>query len=197
MNSKIACIKREFIPVNYLNEKTVIPGKFIDVNKEFSKIEFIPRIEAENDWNFKQIIPYILLTTFDNKILIYQRNGNETRLKKIWSAGWGGHIEEKDYQNFKNVEDLFVKSAIRELKEEFSDKFNSKLDFLGLINEEITEVGKVHIGLVYSAKVDGKNIFFNKNEILQVKYINVEEINDYNFELWSLMAFELFNTNKL
>ena len=112
------------------------------------------------------------------------------KITRIMVCRIGGHIEDFEFENKTNIKELFLKSATRELNEEYSNKIEYNLDFRGIINEEKTEVGKTHIGLVFTAKVD-KALFSSSEEIEKLKWIDLEAVSDYKKELWSEMAIEL------
>lgn len=190
MNMKVACINRNNLKDIYQQNKLIFKTSFDAIIDDFSKIEFLEKTKVETNDNFKQIIPYTIILNQNNQIAFYRRKGNEKRLHGLWSAGFGGHIEDFEFENKTNIKELFLKSATRELNEEYSNKIEYNLDFRGIINEEKTEVGKTHIGLVFTAKVD-KALFSSSEEIEKLKWIDLEAVSDYKKELWSEMAIEL------
>lgn len=190
MNRKVACINRNNLKDIYQQNKLILKTSFDAIIDDFSKIEFLEKTKVETNDNFKQIIPYTIILNQNNQIALYKRKGNEKRLHGLWSAGFGGHIEDFEFENKTNIKELFLKSARRELNEEYSNKIEYNLDFRGIINEEKTEVGKTHIGHVFTAKVD-KELFSSSEEIEKLKWIDLEAVSDYKKELWSEMAIEL------
>lgn len=189
MNNLIATIHRDYLPKNVLQENTIL---FLDVEKIdtfLTKVEFLPRDKVEKIIDYKQIIPYIVIENEFNQIATYKRKGNESRLHHLWSIGFGGHIEYTDVENNFCTETI-KKAAIRELKEEYSDKVNYELIFKGIINEEITDVGKNHLGFVFKTRVK-KNEYIPSKEIGNIDWINLHNINLAEFELWSQMAIKL------
>jgi len=76
-------------------------------------LQSVNRNEVEDNPNFKQIIPYIVIMDHYNNILTYTRKGSEQRLFEKQSIGFGGH--------WKNNEDFF-ECIQRELSEELSIK---------------------------------------------------------------------------
>ncbi|MBU0515732.1 MAG: hypothetical protein KJ621_13265, partial [Proteobacteria bacterium] len=58
---------------------------------------WLPRAEVENDPNFKQIIPYLVLS-FGGLVFRYRRGkrGAERRLHAKFSLGLGGHVNPGD-----------------------------------------------------------------------------------------------------
>lgn len=189
MNKLIATIHRDYLPKNVLQEKAVLHLDIEEIDTFLTKIEFLPRDKVEKIIDYKQIIPYVVIENEYNQIAAYKRKGNESRLHNLWSIGFGGHIEYTDVEkNF--CTETIKKAAIRELKEEFSDKVNYELTFKGIINEEITDVGKNHLGFVFKTQVK-KNEYIPSEEIGNIDWINFCNINLSIFELWSQMTIEL------
>jgi len=100
----------------------------------------------------------------DRGILLVQRTkkGGETRLHESWSIGLGGHIEPIDVaatgtigtqeSGATDAASFFAAALGRELAEELVLPPVEQLPtpkLLGLINDDSTEVGKVHAGLAY------------------------------------------------
>lgn len=139
---------------------------------------FVDREEAEANPSWKQWIPYCMLrcgdwsapdADADRGILLVQRTnkGGEARLHESWSIGLGGHIEPVDVEpddietvavdsqagrSARNPELFFAGALHRELSEELVLPPTEQVPapkLLGLINDDSTEVGRVHAGLAY------------------------------------------------
>jgi predicted NUDIX family phosphoesterase len=122
---------------------------------------FVDRPLAEQTPAWKQWIPYCVLrcqpahpgTQHDRGILRVQRTKgqSEARLHGSWSIGIGGHVEPED-GGAAAGEPFFARALCRELREEieFGDLEIPAPRFLGLINDDSTEVGRVHAGLAYA-----------------------------------------------
>ncbi len=153
------------------------------------------RAQAENDETNKQIIPY-LIVQHDGLLACYTRAGNEKRLKGLKSIGIGGHIEKLDAAGSSLLSDIIQNGAARELEEEFgiSNTMHPGLEFLGIINEEYTQVGKVHLGLVFLCNPYQKPE--PREELSLLNWIKPAEINKGDFELWSVLAARLFQLSK-
>lgn len=190
MKRKVASINREHLKEKYQKEYLIKKITTKEIIDDFAKIEFIDKKEAEENENFKQIIPYVILENEQGEIALYKRKGTEKRIHGLWSVGFGGHIEEFEYTYGQSIEILIKKSAQRELSEEFSNKEKYHLDFKGIINEEKTKVGRTHIAWVYSTNVQ-KNKFESSNEISEIKWVSKSEVSKYKTELWSEMAIKL------
>ncbi len=116
---------------------------------------FIPRAHAETNPAYKQIIPYMVFR-FEQKLFVMQRKNtiSEQRLANKFSLGIGGHIRQQDIVN----NDIFT-WAQREFKEEVSYSGSLKVFKIGVLNDESTEVSKVHLGMILLLQGDNDQIF--------------------------------------
>jgi len=109
---------------------------------------FSPRVQAEDDPTYKQIIPYALLA-FENKVLYYVRGkkAGEQRLVAKGSIGIGGHMNETDESLFALNEQ--AAGVEREVNEEIKIDTQFEDRIVALLNDDTTEVGRVHLGIVH------------------------------------------------
>jgi len=153
---------------------------------------FIKRFVVENDPNYKQIIPYLVIK-FKNKYFLFKRFpvGLEKRLFYKYSIGIGGHINEKDFNKNK---DLINSGLEREFNEELI--YNGKLNYkiVGLINDDFDEVGKVHFGIVYLIEIKTPDIKIRENSKMEGKLVNKKELIRYEnkMERWSQIIINNF-----
>lgn len=195
MIRKVAAVNRKNLNKKYLDSYLIMAAETAEVKDDFREIEFIEKVKAESDESYKQLIPYIVLQNELSEIALYKRQGTEKRIHGLWSAGFGGHIEDFEYLSGQSVESLITESAKRELSEEFSNDENYNLFFRGIINEEETKVGRTHIAWVYTAEVQ-KEKFESSNEISDIKWVDASEVFEYKTELWSEMAIKLILNKK-
>jgi len=179
--------------------------KHFDLKAEHWKIQisqfddipfsFIPRNEAEHDISHKQLIPYTLVLNEFNQVLTYQRRGSEKRLAGLNSAGIGGHVNEDDKTD--NLYGSLINGLKRELNEEIGIAANpDQFRLLGMINEEKTEVGHSHTGVVFCLHVNHNELIMNE-EVGIYKWMNLEEIQDNKFEFWSLLSLGLLTATEI
>ena len=155
---------------------------------------FKDRNLVENDENFRQIIPYIVIKT-DEKYLIVKRleTQGEKRLHNKYSMGIGGHINLNDY----NEEDIWsaVENGLwRELNEEVDISPKSDLEFIGVINDLSTPVSRVHVGLCYVVDCEFHGI--NEKDKFEEMWVDKFELLDKfeKMEGWSKIVVRyLFN----
>lgn len=192
----VLCIKKDALPLSWISPRTILNlgiDEFI-VTCSKAGFEFLNRKMAEKNSAYKQIIPYIILQTRDKrKIAAYNRHGSEKRLHDLWSIGIGGHINPID-GNQKDVsfQQLLLTGMKRELSEELIKMpANDSPVFTGVIGEELTEVGKVHLGAVFTILTDHPHEYVPGKELDQFHWADVNTISDFNLELWSTIALDL------
>jgi predicted NUDIX family phosphoesterase len=110
-------------------------------------VSYRPRGEVETDPTFKQIVPYIVLRWRD-QVFHYTRGkrATETRLQALRSIGVGGHISANDASLF---ECPYREAMFREIAEEVYLEAPYEERCLGLVNDDSTPVGRVHLGFVH------------------------------------------------
>src|SRR5438477_12914434 len=117
---------------------------------------FFPRAQAENDPAYKQIIPYVLLA-FQDRVLYYVRGkkAGEQRLAAKGSIGIGGHLsEEKDKFLWHTTDEAAYRAGVeREVNEEIKIDTPFQDRVVALLNDDTTEVGRVHLGIVHVFKL--------------------------------------------
>ena len=165
------------------DEKT---KKIIDT---FESYEVKRRGDMEEDPSYKQLIGYVLLKDANtNEVLVYKRlvGGGEARLHGKASVGIGGHMNEVEG---KTIFEMLKINAARELNEEVGvseEEALNNLHFIGLINDDKTEVGQVHVGVVYECKVDKSKVEVKEDDTLVIKWMTANEAKEEeNYETWS------------
>ena len=189
---RVLCFERKL-----LEELGVFQGLSLEVEKYLpvvtssSRLKYLNRTEAENDRSHKQLIPYVLLIC-DGKLLRYRRGrgGQETRLHGLFSVGIGGHISEEDHGLFsKNLG--YEDSMRRELLEEIAvDEIEEAA--VAVINDDSTEVGYVHFGVVHVAHVRDESVAGKRSGIVGPEFIPIREaVRDLSgYESWSRLCLE-------
>src|SRR5437879_2145619 len=130
------------------------PRRYLDALLSRGNNFFLPRAQAENNPTHKQIVPYAILA-FKDKVLYYVRGkkAGEQRLVAKGSIGIGGHLNESDESLFAWDEKAYRAGVEREVNEEI--KIDTKFDdrIVALLNDDTTEVGRVHLGIVHVFKL--------------------------------------------
>lgn len=197
-NEAVLCIKRNRLPESWVQQKSIVPlglDLFIE-NCSAAGFEFINRSIAEEDSSYKQIIPYIVLQTknFD-KTAIYNRQGSEQRLHDLWSIGIGGHINPVDVDSpDDSFKQIMIAGMERELNEELDQRpEDDRPSFIGVISEDITDVGKVHLGAVFRILTTAPEKFIPGSELFQFAWEKTKNLEHLNLELWSKLALGLIS----
>ena len=127
--------------------------------KMFRNAQYRPRKEVETDSTWKQTIPYVIFRWFDAAGVPYlfqytrTKQQGEARLHGLRSLGIGGHINPVDSLSLDGATpwEAYTAGMHREVTEELhtGESGVGKLTFVGLLNDESNEVGKVHLGLLH------------------------------------------------
>jgi len=150
---------------------------------------FIPRPEAEQDPNYKQIIPYIVLCRGEEVFCTRRTNkGGEARLHGKMALGLGGHINTLDDMA---SGDVFRRGLERELAEEAFVTGPGPLIPRGVINDDTNEVGRVHLGFFFTMEVADAAV--RETEKLEGLWLRRSQLADYAeyMEGWSQIAMEI------
>jgi len=151
---------------------------------------------AELNFDFKQPIPYVIIKRGE-EYYAYERlsKGGEQRLHNQLSIGWGGHQNPlKDSLSVPFSEVVMV-NLERELEEELNIITKTKqLNFIGLINDDENEVGRVHLGILALLELSlDAEVSVREVEQLRGFWISAEELKEqqHNFESWSQFAIDI------
>jgi predicted NUDIX family phosphoesterase len=153
---------------------------------------FRPRNEVEKDPSFKQLIPYMIFRHTDAvgapSVFQYTRGSGmgEGRLHRKRSVGIGGHISSIDVGDAGDG-DPYQEGMRRELNEEVSLDTPYTAHCVGLINDDETEVGTVHLGVVHLFDVERPAVHPREAEIIESGFRPVPNIlaDLDGFETWS------------
>jgi len=161
---------------------------------------FADRRKAEEDDTVKQFVTFTLVIR-ESRILIYRRGNFTTasdRLRGQLSVGFGGHVNDQDFNLFNRGSDAFRANATRELQEElFLDEYYresieamDRARVLGYVNVDDSPDAEHHIAVLiaFSHKDDSVP---KKGElsINQLEWLDLSlPLNDLSdFDLWSGM----------
>jgi predicted NUDIX family phosphoesterase len=153
---------------------------------------FRPRFEVEDDPGLKQIIPYVVFQCSDD-VFCYTRGSSqsEARLWRRRSLGIGGHVAETDADG-RGTLDAYEIAMKRELEEEVDVASAGVVRRVGLINDDSTPVGKVHLGVVHHYVLDRPAISPREDGIAEPGFIPRGRLRDdwHLFETWSQICIE-------
>lgn len=146
---------------------------------------FASRAEVEVDRAWKQVIPYLVLRDGERYFLMRRTQaGGDARLHDRWSIGVGGHLNPGD-------RDL-AGGLRREWREEVIADFDPEFELIGLLNDDSTDVGSVHIGAVYLADARGRPVEIRETDKLSGAFAEPAEVAAVvdRMESWSALVFE-------
>lgn len=151
---------------------------------------FMERKFAEDDPNYRQVIPYCVLRKGD-LVFCYQRTkkGQESRLHDKWSLGVGGHFSKEEDGLFSA--EAYKSSFIRELQEEVGLVGNYESKFLGVIVSNASAVDSVHCGFVYEINLLGDaKLEFRDNALDNGIFLCYDKLRERiaSFESWSQLV---------
>jgi len=188
---QILVIEREV-----LEQIGMFEGLMFDVDRYLSGIfkegvpRFMPRSQAEKDPNYKQLIPYVIMSC-EGKYLSYVRGkrAGETRLVGNRSIGIGGHINPVDDMPLFNMDfyETYLAAVEREVDEEVSVETSHDNRIVALLNDESNEVGSVHLGIVHYWTLDAPKVERKEQMITQMAFMTqaqLQEVKD-TLETWS------------
>lgn len=175
-------------------------GRYLHPLLESDQISYQPRDAMEQDPSFKQLIPYVIFQFDDaegQRHLFQYTRGNgqgESRLHAKLSIGIGGHISSDDAPSKLTTNtpmSPYFAGMQRELDEEVRVDTDFKNQCVGLINDDETDVGRVHLGVVHIFKVKEPSVHSNEDEIVDAGFRPLDELRQQldRMETWSSYCF--------
>jgi predicted NUDIX family phosphoesterase len=152
------------------------------------RLRFLPRQEAEQDPSHKQLIPYLVLR-HEGKVFHYRRRGGgEKRLLALRSIGLGGHVTDEDGP----AAGAYRNGLLRELREEVELAGGYEERVVGLINDDRTPVGQVHLGIVHVLDLHAGGARCREDGLAEAGFAAVEALraDAEAFETWSRFLLE-------
>jgi predicted NUDIX family phosphoesterase len=170
--------------------------RYLDELLDPRNTSFRARAEVEEDPGYKQLIPYVLFrhrsAEGEVRLFAYTRgNGQgEGRLRLKRSVGVGGHISAEDASE--GVGDPYGEGMRREIEEEVEvgGTFHPRL--VGLINDDQTPVGRVHLGVVHVCDLAAPAVRPREADIQESGFVPVGELmaDMSRLESWSQICLE-------
>jgi predicted NUDIX family phosphoesterase len=189
---RVLCFERKLLEkLGLFQGLSLEVEKYLPVVTSPSQLVYLNRTDAEQDRRHKQLIPYVLLIC-NGKILRYRRGrgGQETRLHGLYSVGVGGHISDTDDGLFSK--DVGYRDGMRrELKEEVAVEAVDEAA-VAVINDDSTDVGYVHFGVVHIMHVANEKAVGGRSGIVGPEFIPVGDAvkNASSYESWSCFCLE-------
>jgi predicted NUDIX family phosphoesterase len=186
-------------PRSLFEQLGIFQGFNPDVDRYLSAIldiknnSFMARAQAETNPAFKQVIPYVVIT--DGKSVLHYVRGKkagEQRLVSKGSVGIGGHINDEDHTLFAFGLQAFQDAVKREVCEELSIQGQIQPRPVGLINDDSTEVGRVHFGVVHVLFCQPEQVKKHEQVITQMEFVPIADLKAKRdqMETWSQLCLD-------
>jgi predicted NUDIX family phosphoesterase len=187
---------RLFRELGYFQGFRAGAGPYLEALTDPANVSYRPRKAMEQDPSFKQLIPYVLFRYREpggrEYLFQYTRGAGqgEQRLHKKRSVGVGGHISSTDRDRVSA--DPYREGMRRELEEEIVIGSRYSDECIGLINDDETEVGKVHLGIVHLCNLESPQIRAREDDICDAGFMPVSVLlaDMAGFESWSQICLE-------
>lgn len=192
-NEYVICIKQEKIDElgrffgfssNYKS--------YLEIFKNPKNIVCIKRNDANNDYTIKQLVSYVLIKNLKGEILSYIRGSYSTikdrLLQGVLNIGFGGHVNQEDYNLFGITDGGTQNAAIREVHEELNQIKIADPKLIGVINDDSTLLGLNHFAFVFTTVVDDRidlNSISSEKSINQLQFLTIHKL----FERFSELEF--------
>jgi predicted NUDIX family phosphoesterase len=139
----------------------------------------------EQDPSWKQVIPYLVLRDGPRYFLMRRSTGGaDERLHDRLSIGVGGHL---------NPGDRDIEGGLRrEWREELVAAWEPDFRLVGLLNDDSNEVGRVHVGVVFSAESAGRRVAVRETDKLTGEFVDPDAVAAVadRLETWSALVFD-------
>jgi len=153
------------------------PQKYLDAFLSRGNNFFLPRTQAEQDPTHKQIVPYAIIA-HGNTVLHYVRGkkAGEQRLVSKGSIGIGGHMNDTDESLFAWDKDAYRAGVEREVNEEITINSPFEDRIVALLNDDTTEVGEVHLGIVHVFRLAEPKVQKREAMITNLTFLTRDEL---------------------
>lgn len=191
-DEQVLVVDREFIPMGgaWHGLRTDGIDSFLEVAARHG--HFAPRAAMETDPSRKQLIPYLVLRDGPQYFLMRRSTaGGDARLHHRWSIGVGGHL---------NPGDVDLAGGLRrEWREELVADFDPAFEPVALLNDETTEVGAVHLGVVFVADAAGRPVRVRETDKLTGGFATQAEVAAVaeDLESWSRLVFDFIRSGSM
>ena len=186
-NEKVMVIHKDIlIKHGFVDETGLYTKDTIDImDAILADYQFIERENAETNFLYKQIIPYVFVTYKDKYLLLRRLSKQtETRLHGKLSIGVGGHINDDEKVGSGNI---IISGMYRELNEEVSVSYSKEPVFVGILNNTSSDVSRVHLGIVFKIEADNEMFEINEKDKMSGEWATLDMLTE-RFDLlegWS------------
>lgn len=179
-----------FHEIGYFQGFTTNVDRYIDTLLDPIHTSYRPRDVMESDPSFKQLIPYCIFKCGD-QIFHYTRGKGqgEGRLHSKRSIGIGGHISSDDQSS---TDSPYLLGMRREIEEEVLVGAPYRERCVGMLNDDLTEVGKVHLGIVHIFEMEAAKVLPKEKSIILSGFSPIADLKRERdqFETWSQICLD-------
>jgi predicted NUDIX family phosphoesterase len=153
---------------------------------------FMDRPEAEVDPAYKQIIPYAVIRHSERFFLLQRKSTqSEQRLHNKLSIGVGGHINPSEVAP---DSDVILEGLARELNEELYIASGYRERLVGLINDDTTDVGRVHLGVLFEIESISTDVRVRETHKMDGAWAQMSHLDQSHerLETWSQIVFDSY-----
>ena len=178
-------------------------GEYARILLDPSHTLFLPRVRAEIDINYKQILSYIIVK-YKDSVLRFVR-GSYTNVQAFLRGrrciGFGGHVKSGDRNLLSYKDSGYFNSVHRELNEELLLPRNAvnadTLTTIGALNDYSSSLGQMHFAFVHLLDLtnvkdipNSRGILKNEKSINQLKFIPIDKLGleFEQYEYWSKLC---------
>jgi predicted NUDIX family phosphoesterase len=103
----------------------------------------------------------------------------------------GGHVSEDDAMGGRTL-DAYEAALRRELDEEVAIESPGRIRRVGLINDDATPVGRVHLGVVHLYELDRPEVTPREDGLADAGFLSIATVRSIRseFETWSQICVE-------
>lgn len=185
MTEQVMVVEREKI-APYLVERGLVREQLDEIlDAIYDGHFFLDRPTAEISPQYKQIIPYVIIRHGQSYFLLQRtQKQTEARLHHKLSLGIGGHINP-------DTPDL-LDGLHKELEEEVNVAGDYDLTFAGILNDDTTEVGTVHLGAVYVLEAHDTDVTVRETDKMTGRWVEAAELPALReqLETWSQIVYD-------
>ena len=145
---------------------------------------FIERAIAEVSPEFRQIIPYVAIRCGDDYFVLERTTKQtEARLHRKLSLGVGGHV---------NPGHSLLEGLQKELDEEVRIGADYTMDFMGIINDDSSDVGRVHLGAAYVLEAGSRDVRVKETDKMTSEWMTRTSLRAVRsaMESWSQILYD-------
>ena len=115
------------------------------------------------------------------------KSQGEARLHRLRSLGVGGHVSEEDAEGRKSLE-AYESAMRREIDEEVEIKSPGSVSRVGLINDDSTPVGQVHLGVVHLFELEHPRVLPREEGLAEAEFLPLSTVWEIRKRVRNLVA---------